>query len=198
MQKETPKAVAEILTVLARDGVGVIPTDTTYGLVGSALSQRAVERIYKLKGRESKKPFIILIDDVKDLEKFSIFPDEAARNVLAQVWPGKVTVILPCEKDEFSYLHRGGKSLAFRVPNKVDLRELLRVRGPLVAPSANIEGQPPAESVEEARGYFGGEVDFYQDGGLCQSLPSTIISLSDGVCKVVRSGAGDDLVKKLI
>jgi len=186
----------EILTILAQGGVGVMPTDTIYGLIGSAFSEKAVERIYKLKGRDTKKPFIILINSVQDLEKFFIFPNMSTKKVLAKVWPGKVTVILPCDRNELLYLHRGVGSFAFRVPDKVDLREIIRISGPLVAPSANVEGQLPAESVEQARKSFGDMVNFYQDGGLCQSLPSTIISFSNGVCKIVRSGASDDLIKK--
>jgi len=187
----------EILKILSKDGVGVVPTDTVYGLVGSAFSKEAVERIYKLKERDTKKPHIILIGKMDDLAKFGIFPDEATKKVLAKVWPGKVTVILPCKSDEFLYLHRGGNSLAFRVPEKPDLQAFIGKSGPLVAPSANIQEQKPAESIEEAEKYFSDRVDFYQDGGLCQSLPSTIISLLDDKVVIVRSGAGDDLVKNI-
>lgn len=189
---------AEISAVLAKDGVGVMPTDTTYGLVGSAFFKQAVERIYELKERDLQKPYIVLINDIKDLEKFSIFSDETTKATLVKVWPGKVTVILSCESEEFTYLHRGTNTLAFRLPGNNDLRDLLYKSGPLVAPSANPQGQPPAESIEQAKEYFGDKVDFYQDGGLLKSLPSTIISLLNGKFNVVRSGAGDDLIKNLI
>jgi L-threonylcarbamoyladenylate synthase len=187
----------KILAILAKGGVGVMPTDTTYGLVGVAFSETTVGRIYKLKGRDTQKPYIILISGVEDLAKFDIFPDQAAKNVLEKVWPGKVSVILSCKNAKFAYLHRGGNSLAFRVPDKDDLRAMLRESGPTVAPSANIEGQPPAKSIEEAKKYFGDRVDFYQDGGAIESLPSTIVSLLNGMLTIVRSGAGDDLIKKL-
>jgi L-threonylcarbamoyladenylate synthase len=187
----------KILAVLTKDGAGVMPTDTTYGLVGSAFSEMTVEKIYELKSRDTQKPHIILISGVEDLAKFDIFPDQVAKKVLEKVWPGQVTVILPCKNAKFAYLHRGGNSLAFRVPDKADLREMLRESGPLVAPSANPEGKLPAKSIEEARKYFGDTVDFYQDGGVIESLPSTIMSLLNDVPTTVRSGAGDDLIKRL-
>lgn len=187
-----------ILDILKKDGVGVIPTDTVYGLVGSAFSEQAVERIYKLKGRDTQKPFIILIDEIGDLERFEIFIDEKTKSVLSKIWPGEVTVILPCGNDKLSYLHRGTCSLAFRIPDKNDLCKMLSEVGPIVAPSANLQDCSPAISVEEARKYFEDNVDFYQDGGLCKSLASTIVSLSNDVLTIVRSGAGDDLVKKMM
>ena len=75
--------------------------------------------------------------------------------------------------------------------------DLLKQTGPLVAPSVNPEGQSPAKNIAEARKYFGDKVDFYQDGGRLGSLSSTVISVSDGVHKVVRFGAGDDILKRL-
>ena len=43
------KKQKEIIKILKNGGIGVIPTDTIYGLVGSAFSKIAVERIYKIK-----------------------------------------------------------------------------------------------------------------------------------------------------
>ena len=61
-----------IKKILLNHGVGVLPTDTLYGLVGSALSKKAVARIYKLRRRNPQKPFIILISSLADLKLFNI------------------------------------------------------------------------------------------------------------------------------
>lgn len=58
--------------ILNKGGVAIIPTDTLYGIVARADYKKAVERIYQIKGRNTKKPLIILITDIKDLEKFEI------------------------------------------------------------------------------------------------------------------------------
>src|SRR3989344_5324694 len=145
---------SEVVKILKIGSIGVIPTDTIYGLVGSALNKKAVERIYKLRKRSLKKPLIILIGDIKDLKKFgiSLYPNDYT--LLAKFWPGKVSIILNCPSPKFKYLHRGTQSLAFRLPKTHNLKTFLKKTGPLVAPSANQEGEPSAKTIKEAQKYF--------------------------------------------
>ncbi len=168
--------------------VGILPTDTIYGIVGSALDKRTVERIYRLRKRNPKKPMIILIGDMSDLKKFGIMITPAIKKILNKVWPGKVSVILPSSSKKFAYLHRGTKTLAFRLPRPVWLRKMLKKTGPLVAPSANIEGKPPALTIPAAKRYFGKNVDFYADAGRLISKPSTIIAIKNGELTILRKG----------
>lgn len=179
----------EIVEKLKKGEVGIIPTDTLYGLVGSALFPETVERIYALRKRDLDKPMIILIADLSELEKFSITVTSQERTILEKLWPEKISVVLSCPREKFSYLHRETHSLAFRVPKDGPLRAFLRATGPLVAPSANIQSQRPAETIEEARAYFGDQIDFYVDAGKKISEPSTIISLREGKIKLLRRGA---------
>ncbi len=186
------EGVAEILT---RGGVVVMLTDTTYGIIGSALNEKTVNEIYRLRKRDLNKPFIVLIADKKDLKKFGVMPTEAQEKILRRVWsynasrsdkPKPTSVILPCTDEKFAYLHRGGNTLAFRLPAKAALRRLLRATGPLVAPSANPQGHPVARTIAEARAYFGNQVNFYQDGGAATAPPSRLIDITDGTEKVLR------------
>lgn len=178
----------DIIEKLLNDGVGVLPTDTLYGLVGRALSEKAAGKISKLKRRREKSPFIILISEINDLYLFDIKINGSTRNILEKYWPGKVSIILPCDSEKFYYLHMGTKSLAFRVPDKEDLRDLLKKNGPLIAPSANHPGEKEALTIAEAKAYFGDSVDFYIDGGRIESLPSTLIKIENGEVVVLRKG----------
>lgn len=171
--------------ILKENGIGVLATDTLYGLVGSAFSPEAVNRIYQIKGRDLTKPFIILIGSLADLKLFKIKPDRS----LTEYWPGKTSIILPCDDEEFFYLHRGKKSLAFRFPDKPNLVALLKRTGPLVAPSANPEGSKPAGTIEQAKEYFQDSVDLYLDEGELTSLPSTLIAFNKGRAIIKRKGA---------
>jgi L-threonylcarbamoyladenylate synthase len=83
-------------------------------------------------------------------------------------------------------LHRGKKSLAFRLPDNEDLIKLLKISGPILAPSANTEGDGPAETIEEAIEYFQDEIDFYLDNGKMKSRPSKIISLENNRVEIIR------------
>ncbi|MDO8604661.1 MAG: L-threonylcarbamoyladenylate synthase [bacterium] len=176
----------KIIKILKKGGVGVLLTDTLYGMVSAAENKKAVERIYNIKGRNEKKPLIILISNVSDVERFGVNLDEEARELLGKFWPGAVSVILPCGLKKFEYLHRGTKTLAFRIPNKKSLIDIIKKTGSLVAPSANPEGLPPAKNITEAKRYFGDTVDFYQSGGNPKTKPSTIVSIIKGEVVIIR------------
>lgn len=179
----------EIMSVLQHGGIGVLPTDTLYGIVGSALSKKTVARMYKVRKRNLKKPLIILIHSLRDLAVFGVVITPKEKKLLNTLWPGKVSVLLSCAHKRFTYLHRGTHMLAFRVPADTALRALLKKTGPLVAPSANIEGSDPARTIGDALRYFGKNVDFYSDGGKRGGKPSTLVVLEHGVLSVKRLGA---------
>jgi L-threonylcarbamoyladenylate synthase len=161
--------------------IAVIPTDTIYGIVCSAFNKKSVERLYEVRKRNLKKPMVVLISSVKDLDLFGVKIDKKITN---KYWPGKVSIIVPVKK--FKHLHRGKKSLAFRLPKNKKLIEFLKISGPLVAPSANIEGKKPARTIEEAKKYFTDKIDFYLDEGRLNGKPSKIISLEKSEVEVVR------------
>ena len=96
----------------------------------------------------------------------------------------------------FKYLHCGTKSLAFRLPDKKSLQKILKVTGPLVAPSANPEDLPPAKTITEAKNYFGDQINFYLPGKT-NTAPSTLIEIIDKKIIIRREGAGK-IPKKLL
>jgi len=178
-----------IVPILQLGGIGVLPTDTLYGVVGRALDKKTVERIYALRKRDLKKPMIVLISSVGDLKMFGIVLNGAQKKTLSTIWSGKVSVVLSCKNKKFEHLHRGKDTLAFRFPDDAELVALLKKTGPLVAPSANKSGREPAVTYLEARKYFAEEVDFYVDSGKLKSKPSTLVELdNDGHLKVLREG----------
>jgi L-threonylcarbamoyladenylate synthase len=167
--------------------VGVIPTDTIYGLVARADDTEAVERLYKLKHRESK-PGTIIAASTDQLEALGL--KHRYLTAVEQYWPGPISVIIPCADPALSYLHRGKMSLAVRIPDDKDLQALLARTGPLLTSSANHPGQPAANTMAEAKRYFDGEADFYADGGdLSGRQPSTIIRIVDDAIEIIRQGA---------
>ena len=183
-----------LVQVLKTGGVVVMPTDTLYGIVGVASSQNTVERIYEIRQRTPEKPCIILIGDINKLEEFSVNISEEQKKELQKYWSfdesqnlRSVSVVLDCSDEKFAYLHRGTKTLAFRLPRIKELRDLLLKTGPLIVPSANTEGMPPAKNINEARNYFGDAVDLYIDGGEISGKASKVVRLkNDGSVEVLR------------
>ncbi len=180
----------KIADILEKGGIGVMPTDTIYGLVGQALSKNTVDRIYKIRKRDSKKPVIILVGSMGQLKILGIKTGNYQKKFLAEIWPGKTSVVFKCPDKRFSYLHKGTKTLAVRLPKPVWLRQMLVRVGPLAAPSANIEGFSPSQTIAQAQRYFGKKIDFYLNGGALLSKPSTLVSFSGKKAVLLRRGAG--------
>jgi L-threonylcarbamoyladenylate synthase len=178
---------ADAVDVISGGGVCVIPTDTLYGIVASALDPDAVDRIYDLKQRDVEKPLIVLISDIAQLEQFGVVVSDELEARLHAYWPGSYSIILPTIDEQFEYIHRGANSIAFRYPDNAELLDLITQTGPIVAPSANPEGMPPAGNVEEARAYFGTDVDCYVEGEELRGKPSTIISFDGDEMVVERA-----------
>ena len=158
-------------------------------------SRERIKRIQNKKLRSlvryafDKSPMYRRLYDGIDLKKFNLSLSKVVLSFLSKIWPEKISVALPCKDKKMSYLHRGTKSLAFRFPPKKSLLSLLKKVGPLVAPSANPEGQKPAATIKEAQKYFSDKVDFYVDGGKINSLPSTLIKIEkDNKISVLREG----------
>ena len=176
----------KIIGLLNGGRVGLLPTDTIYGLSGRAADKPAVERIYRLKNRGSRKPLIILISDLKMLDLLSISAEQA--EAVDPYWPGALSVIFRTDQAP-DWLQRGTGSLAVRLPNFPELLALIDRVGPLVSTSANIRGQRPVPSIQEARKIFGDRIDFYVDGGLLNGKPSTLAALDGDRLNVIRPGA---------
>lgn len=179
----------KLVDKLKSGAVGVIPTDTVYGVVCSALDEKSVKRMYEICRRDWDKRFVIVIADVEDLGQFGVLLDKNAKKKLGQLWPGKVSVVLGCKGKQLDFLLRGKSTLAFRLPEHEQLRALLRKSGPLATTSANPQGKEPSRTIGQAKKYFQREVDFYVNGGKLDLEPSTIIRFASNGIEIIRQGA---------
>lgn len=158
----------ELVGLLRSGGVAVIRTDTLYGIVASADSKAAVERVYVIKGRDPHKSCIVLLDDMRSAYGRGDELDTDAHRYHSDV----PTSFLIDGSGAPNWLLRENNQLAYRVPNDLNLRQFLAATGPLIAPSANPQGQPPARTIQEAKAYFGEQVDMYiDDGEVPESTP---------------------------
>jgi L-threonylcarbamoyladenylate synthase len=180
-------SIDEAIRLLNKGGVGVMPTDTVYGLVARAQDPRAVAKLYQLKKREHK-PGTVIAASTDQLLKLGVSPDHIAR--VAHLWPNPISIETPLGA-ELSYLHQATGRQGFRVVADDKARHILEATGPLVTSSANQPGEPGSTTIQEAWNYFSGAVDFYLDGGdLSGRPPSTIVKLHhNGTIEVVRQGA---------
>ncbi len=176
----------DVVMCLKAGGVVVARTDTIYGILADAANKQAVERVFKLKGRDDGKSPIVLI--ASHSQMFNSMPP-AEYNYSKQVWPGKVTLATPADhKQAPVWLHRGNSEFGYRMPDYSELLAVIRQVGALIAPSANIQSMPPARTIDEAYDYFGDGVDIYVDGGtVTDDTPSSLIKVkNDGTIEKLR------------
>ena len=166
----------ELVRKITRGKVVCMPTDTVYGLVCSAKSPQAVQRLYEVKGRENR-PGTIIAASIEQLIELGFNKNDV--QVAAQFLPGPVSVVLPAP-DSLIYLHMGLDSLAVRIPANKKLQELLSITGPLATTSANRPGEPTVTNIDQAREIFAVKVALYVDGGEITSQPSTIMIKTEG------------------
>lgn len=162
--------------------VGVIPTDTIYGVVASVFNEESIERVYKETGRPTGKPFIILVSGYEQIEDLKIAITDKQRAVLQTLWPGPVSVILDTYNEAAAYLHRGKNSLAVRLPGSKWLKELVERTGPMIATSANKAGLPTPDKLEEIKRQLP-NLDFYYDGPVGKTASKLVSLDKDGNIK---------------
>ncbi|WP_456392359.1 L-threonylcarbamoyladenylate synthase [Persephonella sp.] len=184
-------SIKDTADLLKKGGVVVAPTDTLYGILADALNPGAVERVYRIKGRTPSKPVIVLIPSTDFLDKFGVKPSRKESTLLNRKG---ITVVIELPRsvsDRFRYLHRGTGSIAFRIPENTELIQLMEATDiPLVAPSANPEGMPPAVDVDSAFEYFGNAIDGYVRGKtVVEAVPSTIVKIKGDRPEIIREGS---------
>ena len=183
-------ALREAADILRRGGLVVFPTETVYGLGGDATSADSSRKIYEAKGRPSDNPLIIHIAHPDDAEQYAI-TCPCYHRLAKAFMPGPLTVILP-RRDVIPRETTGGlDTVAVRCPSHPTARALIRAAGvPLAAPSANRSGCPSPTTAEHVLRDMDGRIEMILDGGPAEiGLESTVISLTDGGCVILRPGA---------
>lgn len=176
----------KLVETIRGGGVGVVPTDTVYGIVCAAGNEAAAQRLYGLKSRE-RRPGTVIAADIEQLVELGI-PARYLKAV-AQYWPNPISIRVPSANPDIYHLDYG-MNVAVRIPADEALRAFLEKTGPLLTSSANVTGKPSANTVAEAKAYFGDAVDFYVDGGdLSGRAPSTVMRVVDDAVEVLREGA---------
>ena len=196
--------------ILKNGGVVIIPSDSSYGIAALASSPDAVGKVYKIKGREAGKPSLLIVgstEQAHELVEFTPLADELAQ----KYWPGGLSLVLDAKStdlpeqiygaDHTLTLHLGGGvvnpsgshlpgelTLAVRLPDKRQLRDLALKVGPFILPSANLAGEKPPFSAGEVDKKIINQVDFFLDEPTGGNPSSTIVDARGEKPKILRDG----------
>lgn len=188
--EECDRGIEAAVSALGAGGLVVLPTDTVYGLAADAFDPAAVRRLLRAKGRGTDKPPPVLVAAATTLDALAIRVPVIARELVAELWPGPLTLICHQQPSLTWDLGEARGAVAIRMPDAQLALDVIKATGPLAVTSANRTGMPPAVSVPEAREMLGSAVDVYLDEGPKNTaLASTILDVTRHPPRVLRVGA---------
>ncbi len=185
--------ISRAVDVLRSGGVVIYPTDTIYGIGCSIFQAAAIERVYRIKRQDRKKPFSFICSDLAHISEYARVDNPAFR-LMKGLIPGPYTFILPAGrmKQIPKSMISKRKTVGIRVPDNAVCQALVRELGHpvLSAGVTDAEGGVLNDPADIVRAY-GNAVDLILDSGNGMLDPSTILDLTDDAPVVVREGKGD-------
>lgn len=183
------EAIAAAVAALKSGRLVVMPTDTVYGIAADAFESDAVAALLAAKGRGRDMPVGVLVGSWHTIEGLVYYVPDPARELIRAFWPGALSLVVQQAPSLRWDLGDARGTVMLRMPLQPVALELLRETGPLAVSSANVSGQPPATTAEEAQRQLGGLVDVYLDGGpSAQQAASTIVDLTGASPRILREG----------
>lgn len=183
-----PRKIRKCVEVLKEGGIIAYPTETVYGFGCNLYDKKAIEKVYRIKQADPKKPFSFLCRDLSNIATYAQVNDVAYR-IMKRLVPGPYTFILAATKEVPKLMQTQRKTVGIRVPSHPVAQALLAELGsPIISTSAGrneILNDPKEISMKFP------QVDIVLDAGLGGMIPSTIVQIDmDGNIEILREGAG--------
>ena len=185
--------LGDVANVIRNGGLGVVPTDTVYAFVCDIDNKNAIERLYRLKKMDPKKPLSMMCRNIADVAQWTRgFPQQtfrAARRCL----PGAYTFILRGSRaTPRIIMNKKRREVGVRVPDDAICQAVLEeLQRPLLCSSVVIEDDETWHDPAAIADMYGDRIDFVVDAGHRAISPSTIIDLTSEEPVLIRHGKGD-------
>ncbi|MEL6340813.1 MAG: L-threonylcarbamoyladenylate synthase [Myxococcota bacterium] len=190
-----PRHVSRAADALKSGGLGIYPTDTTYGLGCDLYSKRSIERIYQLKGMDRKQRLSFICNDLSDISRYAVVENRNYR-ILRHHVPGPYTFILPATREVPKIIQTNTRTVGIRIPSSPTCQILVSQLGhPLITTTVarrEVDGeQTYTNNPDEITRMFGRSVEVFLDGGSLYGEPSSVIDLTGDEPEIIREGSGD-------
>lgn len=186
--------------ILEGGGLVAFPTETVYG-IACRVKREPIARLNAIKGRKAEKHYTLHLGHSDSYCQYVPKVGLRIQKLIRQAWPGPLTLVFELDPIDFSRqkdrfdadvvetLYKNG-SIGLRCPDHPVASTLLRLaEGPVVAPSANLAGHPPATDANQVMAHLGDQIDLVLDGGPCQhKKSSTVAKVSAHDVTVLREG----------
>jgi len=190
-QNILPSSIEEAVTILEAGGVVAFPTETFYGLAANAMNEKAVDRIFEIKGRSFNNPIALIISKEDDLDLLTDYVPEAAKTLMNAFWPGPLTLIFKASPSVSPRLTAGTGKIGVRISSHPIARALAAGMGrPVTATSANLSGRKECTTAAEVRDQMASARITVIDGGPTPGgRGSTFLDVTVAPPVLLREGA---------
>lgn len=182
--------IEEVASLLTRDELVAIPTETVYGLAGNALRSAAISKIFSVKNRPRFDPLIVHVPDLEKAKDYVLEIPESAKKLADKFWPGPLTLLLKKKGIIPDLVTAGLDTVGIRCPDHPLTKQLLKILPfPLAAPSANPFGYVSPTKPQHVEEQLGHKIPYILDGGVCPiGMESTIVGFEQSKPVVYRLG----------
>jgi L-threonylcarbamoyladenylate synthase len=177
--------------MILHGSVVAFPTETFYGLGADAMDEKAIQKIFQIKGRKEEKPLLLLVADRTWLPGLVRKIPPRAERLMEKFWPGPLTLVFEASPHLPPILTANTGKVGLRISSHPVAQALVKAVGrALTATSANVSGQPSASLAGEVLQALGDKVGAILDGGRTPGgLESTVLDVSGPGPKILRRGA---------
>lgn len=178
----------KIVEDLLKGEVVGFPTETVYGLAIVYNSKEAFDKIYQIKQRSITKPISAMVANKEVLKNIAVV-DKRASQVVDNLMPGSITVILPAKDNLLEHVTFNLNTIGVRIPtNETALRILSEINIPLLVTSANISNEPSLLKAKDVYAKFNGKIASLIDEDAINGVASTVVDLTKKPIKILREG----------
>jgi tRNA threonylcarbamoyl adenosine modification protein (Sua5/YciO/YrdC/YwlC family) len=190
-QHPQQRLINRVVNCLRDGGIIAYPTDTTYGIGCSIFNKKGIERIYRMKQREQRKPFSFICPSLSEVARFARVSNTAFK-ILKRYLPGPYTFVLEATRDVPDLLLTRQKTVGIRIPDNRICLEIVQMLGcPIVTTSANLSGEEPTGDPAFIDDIFGNQLEIVVDGGILTKEVSSVVNLVNDTPEIIRVGMGD-------
>lgn len=196
-----PREVNRVADMLNAGGIVVLPTDTLYCFACSMDHKKAVETMAQMKGFTAKKAhYSLLFSSLSQASNYVRPMEKDTYQMLRDCLPGPYTFVMDANNQVPRTYQNQNKTIGIRVPDNEICRAIIEAAGvPLVATSVRIDDEEMEEEYltdpELIHEQFGNRVDCVVDGGMGETVPSTVIDCSNGRMELLRQGKGESPIE---
>lgn len=189
--------IDELVDVIKAKQLAIVPTDTVYGIIGDALDEGVIHKVYEAKKREYSKPLILMVSDINMLNKYVLEINDLEQRLIDKFWPGKLTILFKKNKLISDLITSGSDLVGIRLPDNKELVELIiKLDKPLISTSCNISTRDVITSINLVEKELLDKISFVYDCGEMSDVSSTIVQVVDDKIKILREGELVSLIKE--